>query len=227
MERKALYEIIADKLEFTIVSDLSGDKQKLPSEQRLATAFGVSRPVIREAIKILKARGLIESRQGAPTFIKAYGVEDFQKSLERIAHAQNVTMEQIFEVRVALELASIQLAARNVTEEDLTNLREINAQMRSPNAGKHELADADTLFHVTLAKCSKNPLLVVMTEAFSGQLKKWIQTTVNENTKVDGVAFHEKLIEAIERGDEDKARNLMQAHLVLSMRNFEKNNEEK
>ena len=125
-ETKSLCEVIADKLEYAIFNDKTINKGKLPSEMQLANAYGVSRPVIREALKILKARGLIDSRQGAPTTVVEYKVEDLQKNLARISKMKNISSTEVYAVRLALEVASARYAAQNATEEDLFALRKMN-----------------------------------------------------------------------------------------------------
>ena len=92
IERKALYEMIADKLELFIMNDTSKASKKLPSEQYLADSFGVSRPVIREALKILKERGLVEMRQGSATVISEYSAEHFCRTVKRMVQMTTMTI---------------------------------------------------------------------------------------------------------------------------------------
>ena len=220
-ETKSLCEVIADKLEYAIFNDKTINKGKLPSEMQLANAYGVSRPVIREALKILKARGLIDSRQGAPTTIAEYKVEDLQKNLARISKMKNISSTEVYAVRLALEVASARYAAQNATEEDLLALRKINEEMQKNSNDYPLLARLDTQFHVAVAQASKNTLLAFITEAFAGLLYSVIERTVDERTAIDGVAFHDKIISAIEKGEAENASEIMRAHLILSLRNFE------
>lgn len=220
-ETKSLCEVIADKLEYAIFNDKTINKGKLPSEMQLANAYGVSRPVIREALKILKARGLIDSRQGAPTTIAEYKVEDLQKNLARISKMKNISSTEVYAVRLALEVASARYAAQNATEEDLLALRKINEEMQKYSNDYPLLARLDTQFHVAVAQASKNTLLAFITEAFAGLLYSVIERTVDERTAIDGVAFHDKIISAIEKGEAENASEIMSAHLILSLRNFE------
>ncbi|MBQ3221258.1 MAG: FadR family transcriptional regulator [Clostridia bacterium] len=220
-ETKSLCEVIADKLEYAIFNDKTINKGKLPSEMQLANAYGVSRPVIREALKILKARGLIDSRQGAPTTVAEYKVEDLQKNLARISKMKNISSTEVYAVRLALEVASARYAAQNATEEDLLALRKINEEMQKNSNDYPLLARLDTQFHVAVAQASKNTLLAFITEAFAGLLYSVIERTVDERTAIDGVAFHDKIISAIEKGEAENASEIMRAHLILSLRNFE------
>lgn len=228
IERKALYEIIADRMEEMILSDTTKISQKLPSEQQLADSFGVSRPVIREALKILKERGLISSRQGASSVITDYDTDAFIKSINRITCMKNVSPAQIYQIRTVLEVLSAKLAAENPDKSRLNALKERNRTMEdrwlsregSEEAIK-ERARLDAEFHSAVAGMSGNPLLHYMTEALSSLLIPVIEKTICDETAKDGISFHDRIIAAIESGDVDKASALMRDHLMLSIRNYE------
>lgn len=221
ISRKALYEVIADKLEMMILSDNTKISQKLPSEQYLADSFGVSRPVIREALKILKERGLIESRQGASSVITDYSTENFAKSVSRIAHMKNATPDQIYQIRNVLEVLSVKLATENCDSNGLAALKELNRRMRECGNDMKMRSQLDVEFHAAIAKMSKNPLLEFMTSSLASLLLPLIEKSMDSVTDIDGILSHDKLISAISDGDSAKACDLMRAHLILSMRNFE------
>lgn len=217
-DKRALYEVIADKLELAILSDPKQFKHGFLSENQLCSVYGVSRPVVREALKILKARGLIEGRQGASTTVKSYGVDDFKKSLSLITATHGATSRDVYEVRIALELTSVRLATRNLTEENREELISIVGKMRSTkNEDVHAHAVLDTEFHVAVAKATKNPLLAFTTQAFAEQLEKVIEESMGKIQDEEGVLAHEELLKAILDGDEDTAVTVMQSHLIQSM----------
>ncbi len=223
-ERKALYEVIADKLEEMILGDRTNIEKKLPSEQRLAESFSVSRPVIREALKLLKERGLIESRQGAASVIVEYSPEYLLKSITRFTQTNDTSPEQIHQVRTALELLAVRMASDNATQADILLLKEQNeALAQSESVAAH--ASCDIAFHNTLVKASKNPLLEVIYNALTDLIKPVIEKSTTADTVQDGVFWHEKIITALEKGNREQAVSLMQQHLLLSIRNFEYFNE--
>lgn len=228
IERKALYEIIADRMEEMILSDTTKISQKLPSEQQLADSFGVSRPVIREALKILKERGLISSRQGASSVITDYDTDAFIKSINRITCMKNVSPAQIYQIRTVLEVLSAKLAAENPDKSLVEELKVRNRSMeaRWSEAGSfeeavRERARLDAEFHSMIAGMSGNPLLQCMTEALIPLLIPVFEKGLCDETAKDGTCFHDKIIAAIESGDADKASTLMRNHLMISIRNYE------
>lgn len=221
IEHKALYEMIADKLELFILHDTSRVSQKLPSEQYLADSFGVSRPVIREALKLLKERGLIASRQGSASVITEYDTDSFVKAMSRMAYMKNVTPEQIYPIRSALEILSAKLAAANATEESIASLRAINERMHAPSLTHEERICFDVDFHKAVAEMSQNPLLSCMIETLSSFLFELFEKSVDESTDTHGIALHDQLVEAIAARDEDAAADIMRTHLMISVRNYE------
>ena len=225
LEKKALYEIIADKLEEMILNDLTEFKKKLPSEQRLAETFSVSRPVIREALKLLKERGLIESHQGASSVIIEYSPQSLLKSFSRFSQTKKISPVQIHQVRTALELLSARMAAKNASLEDIEQLKEINERLKTSKE-KKEISQLDTDFHKRIATASQNPLLEGMYEVLSGLIEQFIEKSTSDQARLDGIAWHEKIITAIENGNAEEAATLVQQHLLLSIRNFEHLNDE-
>lgn len=221
IERKALYEMVADKLELFILNDTSKKTQKLPSEQYLADSFSVSRPVIREALKILKERGLIASRQGSATVITEYSAEHFAKTMRRMTCMKNITPEEIYQIRAHLEILSAKLAAENASKEETEELRRVNAQIVNSVGDTHERARLDVKFHKTIAKMSGNVLLFVIMEALSELLMPIFEKSADSSTDRTSIALHDKILSAIETGDAESAADLMRTHLMISARNYE------
>lgn len=221
IEHKALYEMIADKLELFILNDTSKVSQKLPSEQSLADSFGVSRPVIREALKLLKERGLIASKQGSATVITDYDTDHFVRTMTRMTRMKKATPEHIYQIRNTLEVLSARLAAANANEENIRALKEVNAKMRQTSGVTDERIRVDIDFHKAIAKMTDNPLLYCMMEALTEFLYPLFEKSIDESTDQHGIALHDKIVAAIEARDEDAAADLMRTHLLISVRNYE------
>jgi len=222
IDSKARYEIIAERLENIILNDRSKVEQKLPSEPFLAEAFGVSRPVIREAIKILKERGLIKSRQGASTVITKPDTDTLAKNINRIVISESIKPSEIYQIRILLETYSVSLAAQNRTDENIKRMKMLNEKFVSKEFTPEEMAEYDISFHTEIANASDNMLLKAILASVSVILKP-ILVELFESEKIDehGYEFHKKIIGAIECGDVEEASEIMRAHLLLSARNYE------
>lgn len=130
---------------------------RLPAEQQLAHALGVSRAVVREAVARLKADGSIETRQGAGAFVTARpGAASFRVILGGAARDE---MRHLMELRAVVEVAAAKLAARRHTKDDLQAMRRALQAMRAAIQTRGDGAPADDAFHRAVAAASHNPYL--------------------------------------------------------------------
>ena len=220
--RESLYESIANRLEQMILNDSVQIDERLPSEPVLAVSFGVSRPVIREALKLLKERGLINQRQGGRTVICEPNSSHLTSPMNRVVQMKNVSALQIFEIRVALERLSATLAAQYATQDDIDDLRRINREMQENRNDLNARAQGDLCFHRRIAEISRNPLLLMFIESIGELLTEMIRVTLHAvQMQSDGVNYHERIIRTLEMNDPKKADDVMHQHLMLSMRNYE------
>ena len=214
--RAALYGVIADKIEEMILSGEMRAEEKMPAENELAEKFGVSRPVIREALNMLRERGLIASRQGAASVITEPCADTLLKNLNRIVMMKNVSPMQVYQIRMVLETLCASLAAKVCTDSDIERFREINGRVSKSKGDYAVRAGADMEFHVAIAESTGNPLLAMMLEAVASLMCPIIINNLKCIDTDEGDLFHEKIIEAIESGDETLAAEVMREHLIKS-----------
>jgi DNA-binding FadR family transcriptional regulator len=222
VKHKNLYETIAEKLEDMILSDSTQIEQKLPSEQSLAASFGVSRPVIREALMLLKARGLITQRNGEGSFISNPDPQELTNTINRMVQMNNINMASVYEIRVTLEIMACRLAAERATQEGLQELTHINDEMEQYKNDIKKRVALDIEFHTKLAELSGNPLLGMFVKSMTSQLETMLTQAMElAGTNEDGISYHRRIIEALHTGDPEKAEDTIRGHLVASMRNYE------
>ena len=214
--RAVLYGVIADKIEGMILSGEIRAEEKMPAENELAEKFGVSRPVIREALNMLRERGLIASRQGAASVITEPDTDTLVKNLNRIVMMKNVAPMQVYQIRMVLETLCASLAAKVCTNSDIERLREINSRVSKSKGDLVLRAGTDMEFHSAIAESTGNPLLAMMLEAVATLMRPIIVNNLRNIDNDNGDLFHERIIEAIESGDEVRASDIMREHLVRS-----------
>ena len=214
--RAVLYGVIADKIEGMILSGEMRAEEKMPAENELAEKFGVSRPVIREALNMLRERGLIASRQGAASVITEPDTDTLVKNLNRIVMMKNVAPMQVYQIRMVLETLCASLAAKVCTDSDIERLREINSRVSKSKGDLTLRAVTDMEFHVAIAEITENPLLSMMLEALASLMRPIIINNLKNIDNDNGDLFHEKIIEAIESGDKNRASEIMREHLTES-----------
>jgi GntR family transcriptional repressor for pyruvate dehydrogenase complex len=221
LNKTNLYEQVADSLEQAIIR--SGPKaEKLPSEQELSKQFNVSRTVTREALKVLKERGLIKSRNGEGSYITKPNRNTVSSVIKRLIRMDNISDEDLYNMRIILESAGARLAAKNAKPDDIGHLEYTIEQMSAEDplpTEKRLLLDSD--YHITIAKASGNKLLSMFVEVMTVLLRDYIikglphpydlQKTIKE---------HKKVVEAIKQEDADKAEAAILNHLNASLKNI-------
>lgn len=219
--KRTLYEQVADLLENRIVSGEYPYGSRLPSEQALCELAGVSRTIVREALKLLKERGLIETRTGSGAYVTRPEAQNISDVVARIIHIDGIWYEDVFNVRATLEIESAGLAARNASPELIEELRIVNRSILDPGLTVSERAERDFSFHYLMAKASGNPLLALLVEAIGGICRGMIErTSFLSDSANDGVIRHGRICDALEAHDPETARSAARDHLEESKRRY-------
>jgi DNA-binding FadR family transcriptional regulator len=209
IDRVNAADAVRDQLLDRVVTGTLSIGDKLPSENDLARSFGVSRPVVREAIGTLRAWGIVESKNGSGTFITA--VQPRQVGFSLLG---GYSSDDLHEVRCNLEVPAAGLAAARRTGADLQLLRRnIAAQKKSTDL--NEWAGLDVEFHALLAAATKNPvqerLVADLRDLHQDQSLRVLHA--HDRTR-RALAEHEAILHAVEERDEPAARKYMEAHLT-------------
>jgi len=220
IQKTNLYEIVAQRIEELIISTPEMHGHQLPSEQEIADSYGISRNVVREALKILKERGLVVLRNGEGAFVEINQNDIIVRTIERMMQFQELSYEDIYSVREPLEILSSRLAARHITEEQLNTLRELLKQMEINVSHEKKWAEYDLQFHLTIAQASGNLLLYNILKSLTPSFITLFTraSSVIYNCCI-GLADHEALILALASGDEERAADTMKEHLQHSLSN--------
>ena len=215
-----LYERVVDKVLELISSGAWKTGYRLPPERELSEAFGVSRTVVREAVKALEARGVLESTTGSGVSVRRADVNMVSQSLQTYMQLANRDDFEIRlnEVRRVLEVEMVALAAARRTPEQLAKLHRICQQMRMHDNTAKQMAELDFSLHVTLAEATQNELFKVLLAPLINQLREHIILTWEDFPRPVEQVFdqHEAIVSAVENGDADAARQAMIKHLVFS-----------
>jgi DNA-binding FadR family transcriptional regulator len=215
LEGAHLYEQVADRLEQQILSHPDTVGTKLPSEQELAHGFSVSRPVVREALKLLKERQLVTVRNGEGVFVEKPGAQSLAKMLSRVMTMERVDPRQVYELRLILEPAACQMAAERVTQEDLDALRALLEDTQRDKADHAARVENDFAFHLAIANLSGNRLIAYILTAIKDLFCALIEPAVlSPQGSARGIQFHGRIIEALASGDGEAARETMRTHLT-------------
>jgi GntR family transcriptional repressor for pyruvate dehydrogenase complex len=210
-----LYEQIVQQIQDSIVKgDLKGGAQ-LPAERDLAQQFGVSRTAVREAMKTLREKGLVEAYPGRGTFVTNGTARSMRQTLDRVVRSgPSEGAVHLVEVREILEPEIAALAAQRADEEARTAMRESIDVMDAARLDPEAFIEGDLDFHLVLAEAAGNPLILSLIDSIVGLLREQrMRTYYIEGGPERGQYHHKRILDAIEHRDPQGARNAMCAHL--------------
>jgi GntR family transcriptional repressor for pyruvate dehydrogenase complex len=209
-----LYEQIVQQIEDSILKgDLKGGQQ-LPAERELAQQFGVSRTAVREAMKTLREKGLVEAFAGRGTFVTNGTSRSMRQTLDRmIRSGPSEGAVHLVEVREILEPEIAALAAQRADEDGRSAMRESIVVMDAA-LDAEGFIEGDLDFHLALAEAAGNPLILSLIDSIVGLLREQrMRTYYIDGGPARGQYHHKRILEAIERSDPQGARAAMCAHL--------------
>ncbi len=210
-----LYEDIARDLTEKIVNEQYKVDQFLPTEQDIADAYGASRNVVREALKVLMARGLIEMLHGRGSRVLAHQHWQLQDQLVRLMRESPQVPADLLQLRRILEVEIADLAAQHATDTQIEAMHETILQMQATSDRLEECIQHDLRFHQLLAEAAHNVLLPLVMEPIGRFLLASRLATIHNEGAVDrSVAAHTAILAYVAAHDASGARQAMQQHLV-------------
>ncbi|WP_069167281.1 FadR/GntR family transcriptional regulator [Nocardia altamirensis] len=185
---------------------------RLPGETTLAAQLGVGRSTLREAIRELAGKGVLDSRQGAGVFVTALDPKDDWNVVLRRA-----TIASVIEARIAIEAEAAALAAQRRTPADLRALRRALVAREAHGEPVAEHVDADMAFHRAVLLAAHNEVLTQLFDSFLPRLRlAMIDMLLLRPVPSESAdhAAHAQLVEAIAARDSTAAAELSRNHLT-------------
>ena len=212
-----VYEHIADRIEHSIYEGRLQAGDKLPPERQLVREFQSSRVAVREALRTLEHRGLLEVRQGATGgyFVREADAGLLLRDFHTLLRLGRVSATHLLEARLLIEPDVARLAALHATEADLKTLRQAidDRSEVTPSGSSARLIDLD--FHRRLAEAARNPVHALLAHALMALEAELVvprlPLTTEDSHEIDRA--HRGLFEAVASRDAPAARTLMEAHL--------------
>lgn len=210
-----LYEQIVEQIEKSIVGGEIKPGEQLPPERELAQRFGVSRTAVREAVKALSEKGLVEALPGRGTFVTNSRSQTIRQSLDRMIRISQLDgVEHLIEVREILEPEIAARAAAHADEKDIAAMREAFAAMEQAGDNAEAYIEADLDFHLALAEAADNPLILALIDSIVVLLRQHrLRMYHVHGGPLRGQHHHTRILDAVARHDADAARVAMRAHL--------------
>lgn len=219
LDRPSVRDHALDQLKRYIASGAVATGQRLPSERDLAATLGIGRNSVREALKVLEAVGIVESRIGEGTFIVDQTGASIGRTIGLNLATWGGTLVEILDARRLLEGAAAARAAAHRTPADLAELEvELDAMERSAATAPNDYFAADMRFHRLVARATGNAIVA----GVIGQLVDTLESVMHEAQAdqiailAEGRSTHRDIFAAIAAGDGPAAAAAMEEHLVFS-----------
>ena len=217
VEKLRLSDEIAQQIEYAIREGRLVPGHTLPSERDLANMFNASRPIIREALRILEIKGFVTIQQGCGTLIKDPGMDILETPISEWLEENRQSLNEFYEARLAIEPDCAALASQRGNEHQLLNLAEnLEESEQIAQSGKNlaTLVALDIDFHSEIARMSANPFLMKMLNVLivpETDVRKIVLRLPNHiPTALEG---HRRIYELIKAHDPDASRQAMIAAL--------------
>ena len=207
-------EEVLGQLKEAILKGTVKEGEKLPSERELSNFFNVSRGVVREAIRGLKATGFVEIRQGplGGAFVKEISLKLLETGFTDLVFANKLTMAEILDVRQHIEPEIARLAALNINDGYREKLETALTNENQPFGSPDDLLNKLTAVHYILAEMCGNRLFAGMISAIISLNHRIIKTSLGELLKGHGTGEHDEIVEAVIHGDAEAAKEAMARH---------------
>lgn len=217
LDKRPLPQIIADKIIDLIKSKELLPGERLPSEQELMKELNVGRGTIREAIKSLVSRNIVEIRRGVGTFVaEKTGVVEDPLGFSFINN-KNKLVKDSMDVRLLLEPSIAKWAARNATDSEILEIIELSHKIEIAILNDEDYSDLDVEFHTKIANSSRNLVVENLIPILTTNIRSLIDVT-HAVLKEHTILSHKKIANAIKERDEELAEQLMREHIEINQK---------
>ncbi|WP_315068161.1 FadR/GntR family transcriptional regulator [uncultured Clostridium sp.] len=216
---KSLGEQTSERIIQLIIENDWKIGDKLPNEYELADMLNVGRSTIREAIKALVSRNILEIRRGAGTFISQKGgIADDPLGLTFVKDKFKLALD-LLEVRFMIEPSIASIAAVKATEDEIQQMSVLCDEIESLILNNEPYLGKDIEFHTAIAKSSKNLVMVNLIPIINSSITIFIDIT-NQKLRNETIETHREILNAIKSHNSNAAHDAMLLHLVYNRRNI-------
>lgn len=212
--RQRSYETLLSRLRAFMAELQLKPGDKLPPERSLASTFGVSRNSVRTAIRTLAEQGVLESRHGDGTYVRSGETDFLEKALLSAVDSECAIFDEVMEFRRIVEPSIARLASRRRTQDQLNELKIIVCDQQRRLLMEEGDGDLDAQFHQCLARCTGNSLLSTTMQRLNAVYQPGRTADLrSEEWRQFSISSHLRIIDAVERQDEDACEQELRHHL--------------
>jgi DNA-binding FadR family transcriptional regulator len=220
-KQNRIYQDVVDQIQEAILEGELKVGEQLPPERKLIETFGVSRGTLREALRVLQQKGMIDIKTGVSggSVVKGVTSESFSENLALLIRYKKVALKDLAEFREGLEGTVASLAAERANDEDLTTLRNLyDESVAAFEAGPEQWDTAircDEQIHLALARISGNPLFITVLETVYMNIHTYYESylPMKESVLAENINDLKVIIDAIQERDPSKAHDRARHHV--------------
>ncbi|HHU52536.1 MAG TPA: FadR family transcriptional regulator [Clostridiaceae bacterium] len=221
IDKKSVSQQIIDLILQEIIEGRLKLGDRILNEREFAAELGVSRVPLREAISALSLLGILTPKQGEGTFVTNFNSERFSKIIFANVKLQNISQQDIFDVRKDFECSAAKYAAKRATKEDIKKIKHYYDlhkktidQYLSGEGNLLSVTKADMQFHDAIASAANNEFFKQFVDALHYSIKYMHSIYKNKKDELNIFStHHKKILDAIEEGNPDLAHKNMSEHL--------------
>lgn len=220
IQRISITDAVVENIKEYIMSENCKVGDKLPPERFFCEDLEVSRTSVREAICILKAMGFIEQRPGKGAFIMK---KDEAVHSPALTVSGSVPLDELMEVRTAIEIFAVRLCAQRTTETEIDEMEDAISEFEQAVKDKNiaRMLMMDELFHVLIFKATKNILLIKMHKEIIEVFRNYRgKSFAAEEMYRNAIEPHQRIIKAIKAKDSAAAAAAMEEHLDVTLKDI-------
>jgi GntR family transcriptional repressor for pyruvate dehydrogenase complex len=217
IEHSTMSELVAKRLMKLLSNGAPKAGDRIPPERDLAVRLNVGRTTLREALKLLTMSGVLESRRGHGTYVRAEFVNCLSQQLAWPVLLNTNDVDMVLEVRSRLEVQAARLAAERATPADLERIGVFRQLLTIEGSDIERETALDLEIHDAIARTSRNKLLRDLIRSLHSTLRQYIMLSNEMTAELQTtVAEHQKVYDAIAARDPDAAESAMKEHLAWS-----------
>ena len=220
-KQSRIFQDIVDQIQEAILSGSIKSGEKLPSERELKEMFQTSRGTLREALRVLEQKGLIQIKLGVGggAMIKTANTEQIGESLDILIRSQKVSLSHLCEFREGVEGDVVALAAERATNADIKRLKELlkEAKRHAEKGGSHRdpFLEVDKKIHLALSQISRNPIYISVLKMVHNNIHSYLDSFLHMEKRelMENYQDLYDMVQVLEQGDAAKSKSIAQSHV--------------
>ena len=227
-----IFQGVVDQIQEAVIDGRLKPGDVLPSEIKLKELFDTSRGTIREALRVLEQKGLIDIKTGVGggAVVRSPDTAKVSESLDLLLQSQKVSFDQLAEFREGIEGTVAALAAKRASSEDIRSLKDLisdeGALLEKPGIDWQELLRMDVQVHISVAQAAGNPVYTAVLQMVHENVLGFSERfAIKDRTVLQEIyRDHVELVRAVENGWADKAKDLAEDHVRKNNRYMKASN---